>query len=308
MTDSPTSPAAVEDARIGRAVDAMEVLCSDLADMCGREEDDDLTARIYRAAREAGVDHERDLEPRWLPEVRKAVAAIKVPSEHLSRVTAEAAIVSRVVDPDARRCLARADEFLAPARIEENDETRLRLAACLLDFAFDKAQRERLPSSSGLVPTRTEVETFDSRTRADLVQHDELLSHLMLGRTIRWGATVLAAIGIVLTGAVWLVPMVFVAWLASWMLIDKKALERVPEKRALESASEDGDGTQQIIEEDVNDPQAFPANFETTLAVQQAIEKHTDDPSPRLILGDSTSHVPTLMTVSTRSKAGRGPT
>lgn len=224
MPDSPLSPAAREKARVDRAERAMERLLADFGELCGRPEDvDALTVSIYEAARRADVEPDDALErPSWHEAADQALANMTkdIPQSAKRRVLAEA-FRREMEDPDARRCLAWSDAFFAPRRLAVDSHMRLRLAALLLDYAFDQAQR------SGQTDALVRAAPANVGVRSEGM---EVRSLAMLGRTVRWGGTVLAAIGIFMSGQMWLIPMVLVAWLVSWMLIDKRAL-KVAEKR-----------------------------------------------------------------------------
>ena len=211
----------------------MDVFCDDLAELCGRPEQDDLTREIYLAAREAGesLDDAEEI-PSWVLETDKVIGRL-VPKLDWSVVAGAVTTELDRNEADVVACLDRADEFFAPYVPDE--DRQVRLALCLYDFAFVRidefTEKEEEP-----------VVALVAREEPGEIARVERDSKLMLAQTVRWGATLLSAIGIFMTGAVWLVPMVMVAWLASWMLIDKKAIEH-PALPAVE-----GPTKQQVIE------------------------------------------------------------
>jgi len=272
MTSNTSSPVVLEQARLRKAEQAMDVYCTDLADVCGRPERDELTAKIYKAAREARNPDEKveDSEtPSWVSEAGRGLVplAAKVKwntrnridnvlrydkQEERKELEAEAAeetpartsesyeflaqhslmmAMLEIADPadqDARRCLARAEEFFDPHTPRPQD--RQNLAVCLLDFAFVRIDEFKLE------PKVTAIKKAPFPGPVLIPPHEVGLmeSQMMLGRTIRWGGTALCLMGLVLTKAVWLIPMLLVAHLMAWVLIDKKAIER---RIALEEAS-----------------------------------------------------------------------
>lgn len=247
------SPVAAEKKRLEKARRAMDLFCSDLADTCGRPERDDLTREIYLAAQQAGeqLDAVEAGEPRWVAEadrvLRRLVTKTSWAGDDVDSSDLEREIGKN--EADVVVCLERADEFFAPYTPDRH--VRVRLAMCLYDFAFvridefadpeEGADRDDADRATVLVPAEPQ----------GIAERDRARSLLMLGRTVRWGGIVLAVIGILLTGAVWLIPMAFVALLASWMLIDKKALGEAVETKALSPA----ETKQKLIEDFVKSPE-----------------------------------------------------
>ena len=230
MTSNISSPVALEKFRRKRAEQAMDAYCKDLAEVCERPETDELTAKIYKVAREARetageVETTSDTPP-WVEEADRVLQRMvtKVSWETKDRV--RQVFRYRVSDPDVEHCKERVEQFFDPHAAPTR--TRQAFVACLLDFAFIRIDEVR-PKEAAL-----ERAPFPGPVMVPPHEVGHMESTLMLGRTIRWGGTLLGGMGIFLTGAVWLIPMIFVAWLASWVLIDQKAIER---RRALEASS-----------------------------------------------------------------------
>lgn len=237
MSEHIVTPVSLERDRLRRARRSMDAFCDDLAEMCDRPERDELTQEIYLAAQRAGERLDEG-PPAWVKEASKAVDRLvaktrwahdEVPKEEIERNEADVVV-----------CLERADDFFAPHVPEQL--LRVKLAMCLYDFAFAGGDQEGDDQEDS---DEVALVMPEQRPLA-AVEH---ASMLMLARTLRWGGTVLAAIGIFVTGAVWLVPMVFIAWLASWMLIDKKALNEAAEPRALSPAQ----AKQDLVADSVKD-------------------------------------------------------
>lgn len=224
--NSTLTPVGLKHQRRQKSAAAMDAFCSDLAEMCGRPDRDALTEEIYRAVREArerGDEVEGLVEdPAWLHEAPQTVRVLaeKVPRRVKDRI-------DDTRDPEVARCLERARAFYDPYEVAPGVVELL--AACLLDFAFVRIDESRLdePETGGgpLVAVAPDSSALV-----------EMRSHMMLGRTVRWGLTVLAALGILVTGQLWLIPMALVGWLAAWILTDKKAIQQASDKGVLVEA------------------------------------------------------------------------
>lgn len=154
------SPAAVEMARLNKSEGAAQAFLSDLAELCGRrkaepDEADTLSAQIREASLEANLDYEAVMGgedpgalPKWVEKAKLLLAklAAALPKRALRRMverhgrfqpgTQAGPVPYAKLDLDAAQCLAWANEFFDVG--DPGIETRIQLAACLLDFAFTR--------------------------------------------------------------------------------------------------------------------------------------------------------------------------
>jgi len=156
----PASPAAVEAARLAKAERAMKKFCLDLSSLVGRvvgpqtdEDVDPVTADIYTAAVEAGIDinafmHaegdevQRVLEGEvpWFSRCCHVLEKLRqrIPSSSYHRVldiwTGNEDETSR--DPDVALCLEYANSFFDTSK--KDPDAVVDLATCLLDYAFTR--------------------------------------------------------------------------------------------------------------------------------------------------------------------------
>ena len=155
-TPTTPSPAAAEARRLRKADAAMLRFCSDLNSLVGRimvspemrnQDMDALTAEIYAAAIEAGLDYNAVLAgdspldtPTWMNNAARVLAKLRrnVPESTYHRVlevwtgTKEDAHE----DPDAKHSLDYAEGYFDTGKPEV--DTLVDLASCLLDYAFTR--------------------------------------------------------------------------------------------------------------------------------------------------------------------------
>lgn len=176
------SPAAAEAGRIQRADAAMLRFCTDLNGLVGRvivppemlDQDgmDPLTAEIYDAAIEAGLDYNAVLAgdspldtPTWMRNASRVLAKLRrrVPEATFNRVLDVVTGSEKDVreDPDAKAALDYAEAYFDTG--PSDDETLVDLATCLLDYAFT---RQGLDDS--FVPDEPKpLPPADTRTRKE---------------------------------------------------------------------------------------------------------------------------------------------
>lgn len=162
LSSIPPSPAAAEAARLARAEQAMKQFCIDLSGLVGRTLDpteldlenlDPITAEIYSAAVEAGIDitavmsaEPEDvastLEGRapWLGYCSRVLAKLRrnVPESSYHRLleVLTGSQTDAMADPDAQVCLEYATYFFKDH--DYDTDALADLGACLLDYAFTR--------------------------------------------------------------------------------------------------------------------------------------------------------------------------
>jgi len=239
------TPPAREALRLARAEQRMLKFCGDLNGLVGRvmvpaemrseEGMDALTTKIYGAAIAAGIDYNAVMggddpldQPSWMKNAKKVLARLSrdAPFRDWRRVKE-----LDEEDEDAKTAFAYAEGYFDTG--EADPEMVIDLAACLLDFAFSQIPTRRRPPSSSIVFEQTSTDMVPRRDVKELAQQqrDEteleiLKSQRMLGTNLKWIATILGGVALLVTGKAIFLPLLLVGWLMAYALIDKKAIEK----------------------------------------------------------------------------------
>ena len=217
-----------------------ERFLANLSELSGRDQqEDDLTRRIYESAKAKGIDVGSDNN--WITSCAEMLLTFRQQA-----VPNHSKVFQRIIqvmqgrgldDLDARLSLEWAREYFNSAKLEGRRQPSLRpsrlhgaipvldLATCLLDVCFirPKALEEAAPK---------EEKALAVRGSNELALH-EREAQANLGKSIRVLATVLGSLAFLFTGSIVIIPLILVAWVMAYALIDERAIRAQRKQLAL---------------------------------------------------------------------------
>lgn len=214
-----------------------ERFLADLDKLCGRvpDSDDELTRRIYESAKTKGIDVASELGTDWVASCGELVLSFrrKIPNgpELFHRVVRVTKGLGNC-DLDGRTALGWAQDYFSSSEPHEVDV--LNLATCLLDTCFVRPEKVEstleLPMKADFFRPERALAVRDANAELELREWE---SQANLGKAIRVLATVLGSLAFLFTKAVVIIPMVLVAWVMAYTLIDYRSIKAQKERLAL---------------------------------------------------------------------------